>query len=175
MHASPLWAFVWLVERTNLLYTKTTSFFMFGWKCMHHLVYVWIELKSVFSWRFSMDLVHYSRGLQVLYSTKKTLKLVPTILFIHLKIILLQYFQFSSCNWWNFQSHQYSFSLSYIFKRWNYIILIITTVDVNINHNYLLSILLWCCQGYCSTNNWYFLVFLMEISRIKTYHFRLLE
>ena len=45
MHASPLWAFVWLVERTNLLYTKTTSFFMFGWKCML-IFHVWMKMHA---------------------------------------------------------------------------------------------------------------------------------
>ena len=63
---------------------------------MHHHVYGWIELKSVFSYvgRFSVSPMHYSRDPQILYSTKKTLKLCFTVLFTHLKIILLQYFQF---------------------------------------------------------------------------------
>ena len=62
---------------------------------------VWIELKSVFSCivRFPVgpgpDPVHYSRDLQILYLAKKTLKLGPTVLFTHLKIISIQYFQFS--------------------------------------------------------------------------------
>ena len=38
--------------------------------------------------------VHYSRDLQVLFSAKTTLKLGLMVLFTHLKIILLQYFQF---------------------------------------------------------------------------------
>ena len=47
-----------------------------------------------------MGPAHYlrARDLQVLFSAKITLKLSPTILFIHLKIILLQYFQFSTIN-----------------------------------------------------------------------------
>ena len=39
--------------------------------------------------------MHYSQDLQVLNLTKSTLKLDPTALFTHLKIILLQCFQFS--------------------------------------------------------------------------------
>ena len=42
--------------------------------------------------------VYYSRDLQILYLAKKTLKLGPTVLFTHLKIILLQCFQFSIFN-----------------------------------------------------------------------------
>ena len=37
-----------------------------------------------------------SRDLQVRNSAKTTLKLGPTVLFTHLKIVLLQYFQFST-------------------------------------------------------------------------------
>ena len=62
---------------------------------------VWIELKSVFSCIVHFPMgpspgpVYYSRDLQILYLAKKTLKLGPTVLFTHLKIISLQYFQFS--------------------------------------------------------------------------------
>ena len=65
-----------------------------------HFAYIWIELKSVFSYivRFLVGPVHCSWDPQVLYSEKKTLKLGPTILFTHLKIILLQCFQFSVFN-----------------------------------------------------------------------------
>ena len=45
--------------------------------------------------RFSVGPTHYSWDPQVLYLAKKTSKLSLTILFTHLKIILLQYFQFS--------------------------------------------------------------------------------
>ena len=44
---------------------------------------------------FLVGLVHCLWDLQVLFSTKTTLKLGPTALFTHLKIILLQCFQFS--------------------------------------------------------------------------------
>ena len=44
---------------------------------------------------FPMSPMHCLGDPQVLYSAKKTLKLGPTVLFIHLKIILLQCFQFS--------------------------------------------------------------------------------
>ena len=47
---------------------------------------------------FLVGLVHYSRDLQILFSAKKTLKLGLTALFTHLKIILLQCFQFSVFN-----------------------------------------------------------------------------
>ena len=45
---------------------------------------------------FFLDLVHYSQDSQVQENTNLTLKLDLTILFTHLKIILLQYFQFST-------------------------------------------------------------------------------
>ena len=56
-----------------------------------YLVNVWIKLKSVFSCivHFLVGHVHCSWDMQVLYSAKKTLKLDPTVLFTHLKIILL--------------------------------------------------------------------------------------
>ena len=44
---------------------------------------------------FFVGPVHYSRDPLIRISTKFSLKLGPTALFIHLKIILLQYFQFS--------------------------------------------------------------------------------
>ena len=40
--------------------------------------------------------MHCSQDPQVLFSAKITLKLGPTALFTHLKIILLQFFQFSA-------------------------------------------------------------------------------
>ena len=43
---------------------------------------------------FLVGLVHYSWDLQVLFLAKTTLKLDLTVLFTHLKIILLRYFQF---------------------------------------------------------------------------------
>ena len=43
---------------------------------------------------FCVGSVHYSGDPQVQISTKKNLKLGPTVLFTHLKIILLQCFQF---------------------------------------------------------------------------------
>ena len=50
-----------------------------------------------FCWKLAGP-VHCSRDLQVLFSAKTTLKLSPTILFTHLKIILLQCFHFSAIN-----------------------------------------------------------------------------
>ena len=60
-------------------------------------MYVWIELKLNFQLRFAFPVgpVHYSQDLQILYLVKKKLKMDLTVLFIYLKIILLQYFQFS--------------------------------------------------------------------------------
>ena len=43
---------------------------------------------------FLVVTVHCSRDSQFFFSTKLSLKIDPTILFTHLKIILLQYFQF---------------------------------------------------------------------------------
>ena len=40
--------------------------------------------------------MHYLQDLQIFFSGKKTLKLDVTVLFTYLKIILLQYFQFST-------------------------------------------------------------------------------
>ena len=45
---------------------------------------------------FSVSPMHCSRDSQVPYSATFSLKLSPTALFIHLKIILLQCFQFSA-------------------------------------------------------------------------------
>ena len=45
---------------------------------------------------FFLGLMNRSRDPQVQNLAKSTLKLGPTALFIHLKIILLQYFQFSA-------------------------------------------------------------------------------
>ena len=45
---------------------------------------------------FSVNLVHCLRDLQVRILTNFSLKLDPMALFIHLKIIFLQYFQFST-------------------------------------------------------------------------------
>ena len=61
------------------------------------LAYVWIELKNVFNcvMCFLVGPVHCSRDPQALYLAKKTLILDLTVLFTHLKIILLQCFQFS--------------------------------------------------------------------------------
>ena len=52
--------------------------------------------KLVFQWKrfFSVSLIHYSRDLQVQNSATFSLKLGPTAPFTHLKIILLQCFQF---------------------------------------------------------------------------------
>ena len=47
---------------------------------------------------FYVGFVHCLRDPQVLFSAKTTLKLGPMVLFTHLKIILLQYFQFSIIN-----------------------------------------------------------------------------
>ena len=47
---------------------------------------------------FFVSPVHYIRNPQVQILTKFSLKLDHTILFTHLKIILLQYFQFSVIN-----------------------------------------------------------------------------
>ena len=43
---------------------------------------------------FFVGPVHYLQNLQIRNSLKFSLKLSPTALFTHLKIILLQYFQF---------------------------------------------------------------------------------
>ena len=57
---------------------------------------------STFTWIVGLSinlisgtLVHYSQKPQILFLAKTTLKLGPTVLFTYLKIILLQYFQFS--------------------------------------------------------------------------------
>ena len=64
-------------------------------------MYVWIvATSSVFArLAFFVGLLHYSRDPQVFFFIEKTtLKLGPTVLFTHLKIILLQCFQFSAMN-----------------------------------------------------------------------------
>ena len=63
-------------------------------------VYIWIALKTENSKRarlpffFCMGLMHYSWDPQVRISANFSLKLGFTALFTHLKIILLQCFQF---------------------------------------------------------------------------------
>ena len=62
-------------------------------------MYVWIvAASSVFARpAFFVGLLHCSRDPQVLFFIEKTtLKLGPMVLFTHLKIILLQCFQFSA-------------------------------------------------------------------------------
>ena len=88
-----------------------------------HWVWVWIATGYTFcvSAFFSLGPMHYSQDLQVLNLTKSTLKLSPTALFTHLKIILLQCFQFSifsnkrysnrlwmSSVWWNWEKLGYT-------------------------------------------------------------------
>ena len=61
-------------------------------KCIFFiLAYVQIELKLNFSWSPILF-----TACKYFIKKKKNLKLNPTILFTHLKIILLQYFQFSA-------------------------------------------------------------------------------
>ena len=52
-------------------------------------------LRLCYLMRFLVGLMHYSWDPQIFFLAKTTLKLGPTILFTHLKIILLQCFQFS--------------------------------------------------------------------------------
>ena len=61
-------------------------------------MYVWIALKTEFSLglAFFCVSVYCLWDLQVRKSAKTTLKLGPTVLFTYLKIILLQYFQYSA-------------------------------------------------------------------------------
>ena len=51
-------------------------------------------LRSMAVVAFSVGLVHCLLNQQIFFSTKILLKIVHTALFTHLKIILLQYFQF---------------------------------------------------------------------------------
>ena len=53
-------------------------------------MHVWIQHSAFVC--FLVGPVHCSRDPQILYPATKILKLGPTILFIYLKIILLQYF-----------------------------------------------------------------------------------
>ena len=65
-----------------------------------YLVLVWIQTHLRLCWRlcFCVDPVHCSWDPQVQISTNFSLKLGSTTLFTHLKIILLQCFQFSAIN-----------------------------------------------------------------------------
>ena len=64
----------------------TFCIFFFG-----YIGWVWITLKNGKSMRlaFFVSSVHYSQDLQVRKNANVKLKLDPTILFTHLKIILL--------------------------------------------------------------------------------------
>ena len=63
-----------------------------------HLALVWISLAFSHGWHlcFCVGLVHCLRNLQVLILVNFSLKLGLMIIFTHLKIILLQCFQFST-------------------------------------------------------------------------------
>ena len=65
---------------------------------MWYLEYVWIALASAvaISLRFCVDPVYYSQDPRLFFSATFSLKLGPMTLFTHLKIILLQCFQFST-------------------------------------------------------------------------------
>ena len=65
---------------------------------MTEIVYVWIALKlfQCLCLAFLVGPVYYLQDPQVLFSTKFSLKLDLMTLFTHLKIILLQCFQFSA-------------------------------------------------------------------------------
>ena len=67
-------------------------------RCQLYLASVWKACFTRFLAEafFPVGPVHYLRDPQVSYSTTFYLKLSPTALFIHLKIILLQCFQFST-------------------------------------------------------------------------------
>ena len=65
----------------------------FKFKCMFGYR-VWVCVCALYA--FCMGPVRCSRDPQVLFSAKTTLKLGLTTLFTHLKIILLQCFQFSA-------------------------------------------------------------------------------
>ena len=76
----------------------------FTWKCVCQWVpYTVHETHYLFERpNFSLEcdhlvgLVHSSQDPQIYFLTKLSLKMDPTVLFIHLKIILLQCFQFSA-------------------------------------------------------------------------------
>ena len=63
-------------------------------QCVCISMFFFSLLRSMFQC-FPMGPVHCSWDLQTYFSTKFLLKMGPTALFTHLKIILLQYFQFS--------------------------------------------------------------------------------
>ena len=62
---------------------------MFGWQRV---------LCYFVSYILNVSLVHYLRDPQISFLVKFSLKIGLTALFTHLKIILLQYFQFSTIN-----------------------------------------------------------------------------
>ena len=79
-----------------------------------HLARVWIELKLTFN--CICVKISASHALFIAkFSLKLSLKLGPTALFTHLKIILLQYFQFSAIT--GIQTDLYSFFFLF-FIRW---------------------------------------------------------
>ena len=73
----------------NAFWVSCFFFFFFfnAYEQQQHYSCTWIHCTG--------DKVHCSQDLQPLYSEKKILKMGPTALFTHLKIILLQCFQFS--------------------------------------------------------------------------------
>ena len=83
-----------LTCHVNLSKQKLVKLSNVGW--------VWIALKtereSVWLFFFFLGPVHYSWNPQVRKNANVKLKLSPKVLFIHLKSILLQYFQFSAFN-----------------------------------------------------------------------------
>ena len=59
--------------------------------------------------------MHYSRNSQILFLAKFSLKLSPTVLFTHLKVILLQCFQFSAISGIQIDREEYSYYLFLFF------------------------------------------------------------
>ena len=73
------------------IYNFNAIFELILFQSVFNQALVWIALKTFFSAFASLSVgpVHCSRDPQVLFSTKFSLKLGPTVLFTHLKIILL--------------------------------------------------------------------------------------
>ena len=87
-YSMPVW--IGLLLRLRLIFTFRSFFFFFFfhvfWRNSSHKG--WIFCSKQWS-------MHYSRTHKFHFSAIFSLKMGPTVLFTHLKIILLQYFQFS--------------------------------------------------------------------------------
>ena len=89
-----LFRFCLVKFRLHLDWAENSSVCVRVWCFFFFCTHLW-DLRLLFMHCQSVHIVHYSRTHKFHFSTTFSLKIGPTILFTHLKIILLQCFSFS--------------------------------------------------------------------------------